>query len=78
MSAEPLTDEHVSETPLPPKKATKLGKTNADSVAVAAWFDDLNPQRMSLWLRAKDGSTVCVPPSQLNTLKKLIRRGRNP
>lgn len=57
-------------------KVTRLPKTNSGAVAVEAWFDELVPP--SLWIRSKDGEHVCIPSTQLDVLKKLIRRGRNP
>jgi hypothetical protein len=79
MSEVPLSEDHTSTTDFTaPKKATKFGKTDADSVITEAWFDTINPQEPSLWLRSKDGDLVCVPQNRLGILKKLLRRGRNP
>jgi hypothetical protein len=79
MSEELLTEEHTSTTDFTmPKKVTKFGKAQTDSVITEAWFDTAYPQTPSLWLRSKDGDLVCVPFNRLGLLKKLLRRGRNP
>ena len=60
-------------------KTTEFSKTDADSVLVQAWFDELPPPaRPSLWVKAKDGDTVCITADRLEKFKTLLRRGRNP
>ena len=59
-------------------RRTKFPPARTDSVVVEAWFDELHGQQPTLWLESKDGGQVCVPHDRMETLKRLIRRGRNP
>lgn len=60
-------------------RRTQFKRSNSACIVTEAWFDIMNPpDRPNLWLVAKDGDRVCIPAEQMETLKKLIRRGRNP
>lgn len=75
-----MSEEYPEPTEFPaPKNATKFG-ARADCVLKEAWFDTMpRAEGPVLFLKAKDGDMVCVPPGKsMEILKKLIRRGRNP
>jgi len=56
-------------------KHWELPPTNADSVVVDIWVDEVPaPHGPVLWLRSKDGDLVGVPRPRWDTLKKAIKK----
>lgn len=54
---------------------TKFPPTNADSVVVEIWVDEVPaPIGPVLWLRSKDGDLVGVPRVRWDALKKMVKR----
>lgn len=58
-------------------KSTKFPAARAPSVIAEAWYDDTGKRFPAMWIKSKDGDLVCIPHERMQTLVKLIRRGRN-